>query len=110
MRHLSTQQLVRLRSLLDTAESALRQRIQALDLAGDDGEDTVGVRHFMSDQDLHELLDITNARARMQDNSYGVCVDCGIDIDVERLLAYPTAKRCLDCQRLREQRRAHLFS
>ncbi|WP_075258451.1 TraR/DksA family transcriptional regulator [Herbaspirillum camelliae] len=110
MRHLSTQQLVRLRSLLDTAESALRQRIQTQDFAGDDGEDTVGVRHLMSDQDLHELLDITNARSRMQDNSYGICVDCGIDIDVERLLAYPTAKRCLDCQRLREQRHAHLFS
>lgn len=110
MRQLSTQQLVRLRSLLDTAESALRQRIQTQDLVGDDGEDIVGVRHFMSDQDLHELLDITNARSRMQDSSYGICVDCGIDIDVERLLAYPTAKRCLDCQRLREHRHAHLLS
>ena len=32
------------------------------------------------------------------DNSYGRCVDCGVDIDPRRLLAQPAAARCIRCQ------------
>jgi DnaK suppressor protein len=38
------------------------------------------------------------ALARLQDNSYGQCVDCGHQIPPGRLDARPDAARCVDCQ------------
>ncbi|UIN23745.1 TraR/DksA family transcriptional regulator [Herbaspirillum frisingense] len=108
MRHLSTTQLIRLRSLLDEAETSLRQRMRTDDFADDEQSDRLGIQQVMSDQELHELLDITEARSRLTDNSYGLCVDCGAEIEVERLLAYPTAKRCLACQQQHERGRTRL--
>lgn len=57
-------------------------------------------------RDINELRDITAAEQRIAAGRYGVCIDCGADIGYERLQAYPTAKRCLPCQQLREKTRA----
>lgn len=38
------------------------------------------------------------ARRRLADGSYGRCVACGRDIEIDRLIAYPAAARCLSCQ------------
>jgi DnaK suppressor protein len=38
------------------------------------------------------------ALARIQDHSYGRCVDCGRQIPEGRLEARPDAARCVDCQ------------
>jgi len=59
------------------------------------------------DRHIHEIRDIDAARARIQDGSFGICIACGADIGFERLLAYPTAKRCLACQQQRERTYAH---
>ena len=45
-------------------------------------------------RDVLELRAIVRARQRMDDGSYGSCVDCGEEIPVERLMAQPTAERC----------------
>jgi RNA polymerase-binding transcription factor DksA len=39
----------------------------------------------------------------MEEGSYGVCVDCGGEIEYERLKAAPAAFRCINCQRLHEK-------
>jgi RNA polymerase-binding protein DksA len=49
-------------------------------------------------RNIGEMRDIEAALERILDQSYGVCTDCGADIDPERLHAWPTAKRCLECQ------------
>jgi DnaK suppressor protein len=59
------------------------------------------------DRHIQELRDIEAAKARMKDGSFGVCIACGDEIAFARLLAYPTAKRCLACQRQRERTYAH---
>ncbi|HEU0278105.1 MAG TPA: TraR/DksA family transcriptional regulator [Rhodanobacteraceae bacterium] len=53
-------------------------------------------------RDLKEMRDILAARARIRAGVYGRCIDCGDAIAYRRLLAYPTAKRCLACQRAHE--------
>lgn len=53
-------------------------------------------------REVEELRDIDAAMRRVADHTYGSCVDCGDFIDSTRLEAYPTAKRCLTCQRQRE--------
>lgn len=57
-------------------------------------------------QDAQDVRDIIAARKRVAAGAYGVCIDCGKAIAYERMLAYPTAKRCIGCQREHEQQRA----
>lgn len=59
------------------------------------------------DRHVEELRDIEAAKKRMDAGTFGVCSECGDDIGVERLLAYPTAKRCVACQRRRESTYAY---
>lgn len=59
------------------------------------------------DRHVHGLRDVEAARQRIADASFGLCVDCEADVGFERLLAYPTARRCLPCQEKREKMFAH---
>jgi RNA polymerase-binding protein DksA len=54
-------------------------------------------------RDLGELRAIEAARRRVLDGSYGICVDCGVDIALERLRAEPAAARCVECQQRHEK-------
>ncbi len=44
------------------------------------------------------LNDVDAALERLRAGSFGICPDCGGEISIERLRAYPTARRCVDCQ------------
>jgi DnaK suppressor protein len=59
----------------------------------------------INEHETAELGDIDAALERMDAGTYGQCTDCGVTIPLARLNAYPTAKRCIDCQTLAEQRR-----
>lgn len=50
------------------------------------------------DQHVKEIQDIEAALMRMPKGTYGICIDCGETIAYPRLQAYPTAKRCYECQ------------
>ena len=52
----------------------------------------------LSERESAELLAIAAALQRIQDGSYGLCVDCGVAIPTARLHANPTALRCVTCQ------------
>jgi len=55
-----------------------------------------------------ELADIELALARIAAGTYGICCDCGSAIGHRRLEAYPTAKRCRDCQERHERQAKRL--
>ena len=57
-------------------------------------------------RDVRELRDLEAARSRIARDEYGVCIDCGPEIAVQRLLAQPTATRCLTCQAFYERTHA----
>lgn len=59
----------------------------------------------MNEHETAELGDIDAALQRLQAGTYGQCTDCGVTIPPARLNAYPTAKRCIDCQSLVEKHR-----
>lgn len=50
------------------------------------------------ERDLGELREINRVLGAIADGSYGVCNECGSRIDPRRLVAQPTALRCLECQ------------
>jgi RNA polymerase-binding protein DksA len=55
-----------------------------------------------------EISKITEALRRMDAAKYGICDECGSDIDKGRLEAHPYARKCIDCARFEEHRRAHM--
>jgi RNA polymerase-binding transcription factor DksA len=57
-------------------------------------------------RDVGELRDIEAAEGRIAAKRYGLCTDCGAEIGFARLQAFPTAKRCIACQQVREKTRA----
>lgn len=69
-------------------------------------EATLAADDAVFNQDVQDVRDIKAARERLAAGTYGICTDCGEPIAYERLLAYPTAKRCIHCQRLHEQEMA----
>ena len=78
----------------DTADEALASALVDFDTA-------------IIDRQVTELRDIEAARERMKAGTYGICIDCGDAVAYERLVAYPTAKRCVRCQQQRERSYAH---
>ncbi len=52
---------------------------------------------------LQQIRDIDAALERIQLGVYGICMNCGCEIGIDRLIAYPTAKRCIECQSQREK-------
>ena len=55
-----------------------------------------------------ELVKISAALRRMDAGEYGSCIECGTDIDRGRLEAHPYARKCIDCARFDEHRKAHM--
>ena len=108
----------RYRSLLEEVRDALEQseNQQYVELIGrvpaDIGDQSVGdaladLNLAIIDRHIQELRDIEAAKARLKERAFGPCIGCGDDIGYERLLAYPTAKRCVVCQRQQEKTYAH---
>jgi RNA polymerase-binding protein DksA len=57
-------------------------------------------------RDIAELQMLESARQRMADGSYGICINCGLEIGFERLRANPGAERCINCQTMFEKTHA----
>jgi len=52
-----------------------------------------------------ELAQVTAALAKIRSGDFGFCEECGEEIGRERLLAYPHAKKCINCAELDDARR-----
>jgi RNA polymerase-binding protein DksA len=51
-----------------------------------------------------EIRKISAALQRMEAGDFGICEECGTEIESGRIAAYPYARECIDCARLEEQR------
>jgi RNA polymerase-binding protein DksA len=74
----------------------------------DPGDESVAaliadLEHADVSRDVGELRGLEAARERLKDGSYGICKDCGAEIEFARLRANPGAERCIDCQRRHEK-------
>jgi RNA polymerase-binding protein DksA len=122
MPNLNNKQTEKFRTLLDQKEAQIREEIAQrqdnalaergarasaegnMDMADDASAGSLADTHIaMMNHYEQELHDIKAARVRMESGFYGTCSDCGTDIGLDRLAAYPTAKRCIVCQNQREK-------
>ena len=78
--------------------SVLRNEFDKLDADAASASEDADLNLAMMSRDIVEVRDIEAALDRMQQGTYGECIDCGGTISYERLKAYPTAKRCIQCQ------------
>jgi RNA polymerase-binding protein DksA len=118
---LTTAQTEELRGMIEARRRSLQEELHEGvdraredsfgDLAGpapDAGDESVAtligdIDHADVSRDMTELRALDAARGRMDEGSYGVCVDCGSEIEFARLKAAPTALRCIRCQTLHEK-------
>ena len=64
---------------------------QAIELENDE------VLNRLEPSTRQELADILAALERMEEGTYGQCVECGTEISTSRLKAIPHALRCIEC-------------
>jgi DnaK suppressor protein len=76
----------------DSGDQALSSTMEALKLS-------------FQDTELEEYTRIVRALEKIDDGTYGICVDCGEPISEKRLKSYPNAARCLICQEAFEERK-----
>ena len=77
----------------------------------DQGDESVAVAladiaAARADRQINEMREIDASRKRMKQGEYGLCAECGDEIQFERLMAYPTALRCVKCQSVHEKTHA----
>lgn len=52
-----------------------------------------------------ELIKMDAAERKLNEGTYGICEECGMDISEERLAALPYAVRCIQCEEQLEETR-----
>ena len=90
--------------LEELGRDAARLREERLDVGDDAVEDLlVEIDRADLSRDAEELRAIQAARRRLANGTYGICIDCGVQIAFERLRAEPAAARCFECQARHEK-------
>ncbi len=56
----------------------------------------------LQDNEYEDYNRIVQAIAKIDDGTYGICIDCNEPIPERRLKYYPNAARCLVCQEMFE--------
>jgi len=65
------------------------------------------LRNTLQDTELGEYKRIVNALQKIEDGTYGECIDCNKEIAPKRLRSYPNASRCVACQETHEIKGYH---
>ena len=122
MSHLKKKDLEAVRSALQSRKSELLERIRtALEESGDnqyaeilgrspgDTSDEALATSLADlsaariDREMAEYRALEAADKRVDAADFGICMECGKPIPAQRLIAYPSATRCVECQSVHER-------
>ena len=59
--------------------------------------------YSLNDTERNTMQQIDQALSRIEDGSYGLCLNCGSPMSEKRLTAIPWSRHCVDCQELAEK-------
>ena len=98
----------RLKTILEEAEKTVKGMTNDRDSFPDptDRANLESDRNFllrMRDRERKLIGKIKEALARIDDDTFGICEECGEDISEERLKARPMATLCIDCKTKAEE-------
>ena len=68
-------------------------------------QEELAITELQANRYAMELVEVQAARRRIERGTFGLCVDCGVSIDLPRLMAVPATACCLDCQARQEHPR-----
>ena len=57
----------------------------------------------LKEQIDRKIIQTRKALSRIRIGKYGICENCGKMIDTDRLVAYPEATLCVDCEKKKEK-------
>jgi DnaK suppressor protein len=91
-----------LTSQKDSAGERAGMATHMADLGSDNSRHDLELGLLSEEVDVVEMIE--DSFQRLQDDEYGICVDCGCDIALERLEAKPYARFCTKCKARHEAR------
>ncbi len=59
--------------------------------------------YSLTDSERNTILQIEQALARIENGTYGFCLNCGNPMNEKRLTAIPWSRHCVECQELEEK-------
>lgn len=117
MAKLTDEQLSQLKTKLQQRYLELREEVRDelkrsgderyVDLAGSVADMLLDINAAIVDRQVNEMREVEATLKRLAELNFGDCIDCGGEIGFERLMAYPTAQRCVRCQSLHEKTYSH---
>lgn len=111
---MSKSNLKQIKQKLEDERLLLIEKLKGNDLSIDDSETPdpvdLAVRNYsknvqlaVSENESRQLTLIDEALRRIDDDEYGICLNCEKPINPKRLAAIPWARYCIECQELVEQ-------
>jgi DnaK suppressor protein len=85
-----------------------REAGQKIDSAMDSADQSAldvdqGIDYSLLEMKYEQYKDIADAFRKLQSKSYGLCEECGQEIDIKRLEVNPLARYCIDCKTRKEE-------
>ena len=76
----------------------------AMDSADQSAQDVdQGIDYSLLEMKYEQYKDIADAFRKLENNSYGICEECGGEISIKRLEVNPLARYCIECKTRREE-------
>jgi len=76
----------------------------AMDSADQSSQDVdQGIDYSLLEMKYEQYKDIADAFRKLQNNTYGVCEECGGEISIKRLEVNPLARFCIECKTQKEE-------
>lgn len=91
---------------LEAANGETAMDLTSFAEAGTDTNDRETAMRLASGESLM-LREVNDALMRIDEGSYGKCIDCNKEIPKKRLEVFPAAKRCVECESKREKEKAY---
>ncbi len=85
-----------------------RETGQKIDSAMDSADQSAldmdqGIDYSLLEMKYEQYKDIADAFRKLQNNTYGLCEECGLEIDIKRLQVNPLARFCISCKTKKEE-------
>ncbi len=85
-----------------------RETGQKIDSAMDSADQSAldvdqGIDYSLLEMKYEQYKDIADAFRKLQNNTYGLCEECGEEIDIKRLEVNPLARFCISCKTKKEE-------
>jgi DnaK suppressor protein len=81
------------------------QRIDAAMDSGDLSSQDIdqGIDYSLLEMRYEQYKDIADAFRKLQNNTFGLCEECGEEIDIKRMQVNPLARYCIACKMQKEE-------